>query len=294
MAATTLVTMLLGACNKESSVASDESVTISEASTIAVPASAAGAVAAGITDSVYIVGACDRNENREEIDSASVPSSALSYLDANYEGYSFHEAYTVTDSAGSVTGYVVIIYFNDKPVAVKFSAAGAYEKVLEQREYGDLKGNGHHHGGRFQHRDGKHRDSLAISILPSAITGYFASNYPVDTLLKAFTNADSSVLVISKNNLIYANLFSSAGTFISRSELPSRHGEHTAVTEAALPAAITYYLDTTYPNYVFEKAFSESVNGTLKGFVVVIDANNTKYAIGFDAAGNFMASKAIH
>ena len=31
-----------------------------------------------------------------------------------------------------------------------------------------------------------------------------------------------------------------------------------------------------------------------KGFVVVIDANNTKYAITFDAAGNFVASKAIH
>jgi len=43
-----------------------------------------------------------------------------------------------------------------------------------------------------------------------------------------------------------------------------------------------------------EKAFSESVNGALKGFVVVIDANNTKYAIAFDAAGNFVASKAIH
>jgi hypothetical protein len=51
-----------------------------------------------------------------------------------------------------------------------------------------------------------------------------------------------------------------------------------------MPAAITYYLDTTYPNYVLEKATSESVNGTVKGFVVVIDANNTRYAIGFDTA----------
>jgi len=201
MAAATLSAVVLGACNKEGPVASDESVTISEASTIAVPASAAGAIAGVSTDSVYLVGAWDRNENSEAIDSASVPAAPLSYLDANYEGYGFHNAYTVKDSAGTLTGYVVIIYFNDKPVAVKFSAAGAYEKVLEQREHGNIQSNGHHHGGRFQHRDGKHRDSLAISSLPSAITNYFAASYTGDTLLKAFTNADSSVLVISKNNL---------------------------------------------------------------------------------------------
>jgi hypothetical protein len=31
----------------------------------------------------------------------------------------------------------------------------------------------------------------------------------------------------------------------------------------------------------------------VKGFVVVIDANNTKYAVEFDAAGNFVKAKTI-
>jgi hypothetical protein len=32
----------------------------------------------------------------------------------------------------------------------------------------------------------------------------------------------------------------------------------------------------------------------VKGYVVFIDANNTKYAVEFDAAGNFLRAKTIH
>jgi len=76
--------------------------------------------------------------------------------------------------------------------------------------------------------------------------------------------------------------------------LPAHDGDHAAITEDALPATITYYLDTVYPNYFFEKAFSISVDGAIKGFVVVIHANNTKYAVGFDSSGNYIGSKPIH
>ena len=59
--------LIFTSCNKEGSVAPDESETFSEASTIAVPATAAGAIAGATTDSVYMVGACNHNENRYSI-----------------------------------------------------------------------------------------------------------------------------------------------------------------------------------------------------------------------------------
>lgn len=42
---------------------------------------------------------------------------------------------------------------------------------------------------------------------------------------------------------------------------------------------ITSYLTTTYPGYVFEKAFSFKQSGIVKGYCVVIDSNsNTRMA----------------
>jgi hypothetical protein len=44
---------------------------------------------------------------------------------------------------------------------------------------------------------------------------------------------------------------------------------------------------------VFNKAFSITNDGVIKGFVVVIDANNTKYAVEFDVSGTFVSAKTI-
>jgi hypothetical protein len=63
--------------------------------------------------------------------------------------------------------------------------------------------------------------------------------------------------------------------------------------ETGLPANVRSYLTNAYPNYIFKKAFSISDANTLKGYVVFIDANNTKYAIEFDASGNFVKVKVI-
>jgi hypothetical protein len=50
---------------------------------------------------------------------------------------------------------------------------------------------------------------------------------------------------------------------------------------------------TTYPNYVFESAVSVTENNQLTGYMVVIDANNTKYAIWFDANDHVVATLTI-
>jgi hypothetical protein len=244
-------------------------------------------------DSVYVIRTCERNETRTAIDFSSLPASASSYLTTNYAGYTAVKALNIQNSSAVSTGYVAIIQYNGSPVGIKFDASGNFVRVLEQREGRDLGGNGWHHGGCFDLRDGHHRDTIALSALPSAITTYMAANYPNDTLLKAFIKRDSSFVIISKNNGLYVTVFTSAGVFVSREQIQPHNGQIVAVAETALPASITAYLTTTYPGYVFDKAFSFSRNGVVQNYCVIIDANNTKYAILFEASGNFIKVKVI-
>jgi len=62
---------------------------------------------------------------------------------------------------------------------------------------------------------------------------------------------------------------------------------------SALPATAQTYLSTTYPNYVFKQAFEVIQNGTRQGYAVFIDANGTKYALAFDASGNFIKAVTV-
>lgn len=282
-------TVLLVSCQKNDSIETSDSTS---ANYIAVAASSTSSTNA--TDSVYMVQPCRRGEKRDTIAQASLPATITSYINSNYSGSTFSKAFALKNSSSTVTGYAVVVYYNEKPVGLQFDAAGNFVKVLEQREKGDLQGAGFHHGGRFEHRDGHQRDTIALNALPSAINSYLASNYATDTLVKAFTGRDSSIVVISKNNGLFATVFTTNGTFVSRQQVQSRYGSAQSIELSALPSIAANYLSQTYPNYVFEKAFSVSENGTVKGYVVIIDANNTKYAVEFDASGNFVRSKTIH
>ena len=153
-----------------------------------------------------------------------MPASASDYLSSNYSGYTFGKAFSIVDNSGTITGYVIVIYYNDNPVALEFDASGTFVKVLEQREKDDLDGKGWHRGGRFEKRGGFGIDTLAISSLPSSISSYLSTNYPGDTLVKAFVNRDTSYLVLSRNNGLFATVFDAAGNFVKRVQLPSREG----------------------------------------------------------------------
>ena len=289
---TLAVITIFFSCQKENSQSSSSSE--SSSSTIAVAASATELNSAGAADSVYIIQPCPHGYSRDSITESQLPSAATAYLSANYSGYTFNKAFAIVNNSGQTAAYVSIIYDNDKPVAILFDSSGNFVKILEQREKGDLDGRGWHDGGRFCDRDGLHRDTIALSTLPSAITSYFATNYPSDTLIKAFQSRDSNIVVLSKNNGVYATVFTSDGTFVKRDQLPTEQGTIQSIDLAALPSIAANYLSLTYPNYVFEKAFSFSLNGPVKGYVVVIDANNTKYAVEFDGSGNFLRAKTIH
>lgn len=283
----------LTSCTKENS--DQEEAFNADASTIAVAASETGGISGTQEDSVYVMHECKEDDSRKTVTEASLPATISTYLSTNYNGFTFHKALGIYEKGddNSLKGYIVIIYFNQKPVALRFNADGNFKKVLEQREKKDVRGKGWHLGGRFQHRNGMMQDTIAISALPASVLTFFKVTYGGDTITRAYKVHQNGYLLISVNNGVYATAFQATGAFFKRVKLHAREGKATAVEAAALPASITAYLTATYPGYVFNRAFSIALNGTLKGYVVVIDANNTRYGIAFDAQGNFEAAKVI-
>jgi len=287
-----LLIFLFASCKKEVSSVTPVT-TVSPATVAAASAIAVGTASSG--DSVYVVGTCEEHHHADSISFAGLPAAIGAYLTANYQGYTFQKAFTDKDSLNVTEGYIVIIQFNGTPVGLKFDASGNFVKVLEQREGHDLEdGQGFHHGGRFDDRDGKHRDTISLTALPVNITAYFSANYPGDTLLHAYQNHDSGYIVLSQNNGVFATLFTSAGVFIKRAALPSEHEGHiNGVLLTSLPATAQAYLTATYPNYVFKNGFTVSDNGAVQGYVVFINANATKYGVEFDPSGNFIRAVVI-
>jgi putative PepSY-like beta-lactamase-inhibitor len=285
-----LISVLANSCTKESSQSTSSSQTSS--STIAVASFENSSVAG---DSIYVIQPCPRGYSRVSITEAQLPSAATAYLSSNYSGFTFNKAFVVVNSTGQTAAYVAVIYYDNKPVAILFDSNGNFVRVLEQRDKEDIDGKGWHDGGRFCDRDGLQKDTLAPSSLPVSVLTYMTTNYSTDTLLKAFEDRhDSGFVVISKNNGLFATVFNENGIFVKRVAMPTPPGTCMSISETALPASIVNYLTETYPDYVFEKAFAAyNSSNMVQGYAVVINANNTRYAVLFDGSGNFVAAKAI-
>jgi hypothetical protein len=289
-----LALMSLSSCQKDS-MSIDNELEFAKLEAITISSTSALGSSFGPSDSLYAMGACKKGFKKTPIELATLSSSISSYLNTNYAGFTFQKAYQISNQTTATTdSYIVVIQFNAKPVALKFDAAGAFVNVLELREGRNMKGRGGWHaGGFFDHRDGKQRDTLAISAIPSAIRTYMSTTYSTDTIVHAFVNRDQSIVVISKNVNYFATAFSASNTFLKRHQLPAFPGKGMSIAASALPAVSTTYLTTTYPNYVFKKAFEIKANGTIKGYLVLIDANLTKYAVHFDATGAFVKAVTI-
>jgi hypothetical protein len=246
------------------------------------------------TDAIFAVNAYPPGGKKDSVTFASLPAAIGTYLTANYAGYTFQKAFKVSTPAGTVDGYVVVILFNGKPVAVKFDATGTFVAELKQCEGHDLgNGPGWHPGGRFDDRDGQHRDTVAISALPSAVKTYLTGAYPTDTLLHAALNMDGSYSIISANKGLFVTNVSAAGTLINRIQIYPHPNNRTAVLETALLPAITTYLTAAFPGYVFDKAFAEKANTTILGYDVFVTVNGTRHAVEFDASGKFVRTIVI-
>lgn len=285
--------VLFASCKKDQSALNADTISAIQAAVIQTQAISLGGSPTTPGDSLYAVNACGQRGHKDSIAFSSLPSAATAYLTANYSGYTAVKAFSIKDQSGAITGYVAVINFNSNPVAVKFDANGNFVQVLEQREGRDLLTKGWHEGGCFEHRDGMHKDTIALTALPSSISAYFASNYASDTLVLASATRDGGYIVLSKNGSLYATVFNADGTFNNRIQLPAHPGKGNSIDESALPANISSYLSATYPGYVFDKAFSITVNGAVQGYCVVIESNSTRYGLQFDANGNFVRSKTI-
>jgi len=281
----------LSSCKKETSLAGQTTTDPITQAAIAVQAVSVATVDNGTTsspaDSIYILHVCEPRHERDSIAFNSLPGATLEYLNANYAGYTPIKAFAIKDPSGNLVGYVAVIRFNGNPVGIRLDANGNFLKVLEQREGRDLDGKGWHAGGCFGNRDGKDRDTIAINQLPDSVALYFHVNYPADTLVRAFRQHNGEIVVISRNNGAFATVFTDGGRFIKREEFHPYKGHVIPVPEAQLPAGVTGYIGTTYPGAVIKMAFTITENASTAGYLVFIDANNTKYALVFDASGNF-------
>jgi hypothetical protein len=283
--------LYLTSCKKETSTSGTTTPDQISQTAVALQAVAVGTVdnssSSSSADSIYAIHACEPRHKLDSVAFSSLPSSILDYLNTNYAGYTEIKALVAKDSSGNVKGYAVFINFNGNPVGLRFDASGNFVKVLELREGRDLDGKGWHEGGCFGNRDGRGHDSLSVASLGDSIKTYFATNYPTDTLLAAFKQRDGEIVVLSRNNGAFATVFTSGGSFLKREEFRPAKGHAVPVTEAQLPSTVTSYLTSTYPGYTFKFAFALQDN-TQGGYLVFIDANNTKYALLFDATGAFV------
>src|SRR5215207_3850933 len=74
-------------------------------------------------------------------------------------------------------------------------------------------------------------------------------------------------------------------------EATEKHKDHPTSNPGV--SGFTYHHGFIYSNYIFNKLFLISNNESVAGYIVVIDANNTQYAVLFNAADNFLKSETI-
>lgn len=250
------------------------------------------AEATASSDAVFIVNAVPAGAEKDSVATSDLHTNINTYLNANYSGFTHFKAFKIKKNS-SLEGYIVVIKYNEKPVGLLFDEDGNFIRIFEQRERGQFSGKGWKHGGRFDGRDGKHRDTIALSSLSTAVKTYFLISYPQDTLLAAHAGKNGDIVVISANNGLYATLFNSSSIFVKRAQLILKAGRKAAITQAQLSANIANYLLSTYPGYVFHRAYEVKVNSTTQAYVVFIDSNDTKYALHFDASGNLVKTVVI-
>lgn len=302
------VAFMFAACQKSASLKTTDTTTgtvTTKVSTSTVLATGAIAISTTSTlasttifaakDSIYLTNCFPRNGKKDSVAFSALPAAISTYLTTNYSGYTAVKAFSVSDSTKTIINYIAVIKYNGNLVGLKFTVAGVFVAVLEQVAGADLgTGPGCHNGGPFENRGGFHVDTIALTAIPTAVKTAFTTAYPTDTLIHAGIVPDGSYVLISKNKSLYATDITATGTVVTHVTVPGPPATHTAILQANLPTAISTYLTTTYPGYVFDKAFSVSSKTAVIGYAVFITSNNTKYVVVFDSTGTFVKAVAIH
>ena len=234
------------------------------------------------------------HSKKDSVAFSSLPSAIGTYLTANYSGYTFKTAFKIVDSVGTTTDYIVVIEYDGAPVGLKFTAAGIFEKILEQQDGNQMHGKPWQPGAPFGNRNGTLKDTIALSAIPSTVLSSFENAYPDDTLLHASVTPDTTYILISKDKGLYSTDISASGKVINHMEIQPPGPAPMPIAQDKLPSAILTYLTSTYPGYVFNGAFVLNNKGAIAGYDVLITENSTNYDVRFDSSGDFVTAITLH
>jgi hypothetical protein len=287
---------ILSSCKKElSSVSPTPTV---ETTTTSISASTPISVALNgfantQSDSVYVMYTSDGELFRDEIPAITLPAAVQQYQTENYQQNDQLSAYTISDKDGNLKSYVSIIRYNERPVALEYNFVGTFKKVLEQREWADLDNDGWHIGGLFEDRDGNNRDVVNLNLLPDEIKNYMTNNYPDDIIVRAFQTKEEAIIVISKNNGGFANVFNKNLELQKHLSICDVNCQLEDIEKSTVSLKVLTTLSNTFPNYIFNYGDMMNVNGVSMGNLILLNANNTRYLVAFDANGNLLSNKVV-
>jgi len=285
----------LSSCKKDFSATPANQVTITKSSlvTVTTPLGVAlnGFANAGV-DSVYVVYNGEQTLLRAEIPVSELPRTAQNYQQENYQNNTPLRAFEIEDADGNTKGFISVIRFNERPVALEYGFDGVFSKVLEQREWVDLDNDGWHAGGIFDYRGGS-INNIDPNTLPDEIKNYMVNNYPDETISKALRTKEEATIVFSNNSGAIATVFNSGLSFQQHLEISSSNYQLDEVEKSSISAEALNNIANTFPNAAFEAASRMSENGLTMGNLVLINANNTHYAITLDRFGNVLSNKVI-
>jgi len=287
---------MLGSCKKELSV--PPSSLSEEKNGNAISASTPISVALNgfgnsLSDSIYVMYSADGELFRDEIPAITLPAAVQQYQTENYQQNDQLSAYTLSDKDGNLKSYVSIIRYNERPVALEYNFVGTFKKVLEQREWADLDNEGWHIGGLFEDRDGNNRDVVNLNLLPDEIKNYMTNNYPDDIIVRAFQTKEEAIIVISKNNGGFANVFNKNLELQKHLSICDANCQLEDIEKSNFSTNLLKTLSNTFPNYIFDYADKMNVNGVSMGNLIFINANNTRYAVTVDVNGNILSNKVV-
>lgn len=206
-----------------------------------------------------LIAEIENAQNKINIDPIALPLTAQEEIDAEY-----FDTYIETCAHVPGKGYEVIMGNEDQ---------------LYFRENGVQLRSGPH----GMHHPGPCGRGIRVLVedLPEAITTYVTENYPDAEILRAKLFPRGYVLLITGRRLV---IFNNALEFVTETSVfhfCDMMGH--PIDIANLPAAVTTYIATTYPNAEIVKAFK-----VRQHIVVGVMTPDGRLILVFDADGNFL------
>lgn len=212
-----------------------------------------------------------------EIDEADLPQVVLDYVIDNYPDDEIHHAWV--DENG---GYVVLL---EGRTALRFDNTGAFVEAVENA------------GRRRGDRERPELTEVDPADLRVIITDYIAANYADYIIERAGTDEDGNYHIKLEDGPVL--IFDADGNFVEARERREdgernrrrgkRHADDrwTAMDIADLPAAVTDYIATSYPDATILRAGTDADGN----YGVILDS---EVALIFDADGAFVEERAYH